>query len=482
VEIDNENQKHKVDMHIYTTILNFSLDTKAWRSQLLAFTRTPKQKKKKKVNTAAIMVQHARGTFGLRAALFLIAASCFGLVQIATAESPTVVGVRVSDYYLAYVAADAEREPTADEYSFMIKLTSDFFEKSLTALYADRQDLTFLGLEIPQLASVGFNYGVPNERFNIIMYYDHIDLMFTENSIAPSASEAFALLRDMISPEYILDYVRTAVDTPFVSTNEVIFRASTGLPGQEVRLPASWLAYVSGSVEVPTVEAYDLVFANTMAYFNESLRALFADQDRVMFLEVAALLTDVGHNQGIPEERFNILLTLDNIMFTFAPDSEVPTETEAFGLVQRLITADYILDVVRTVNGTPFESVTEVFFQVKTDDTTADPDPDPSTSGPDVGFDVPSEGGAKGAKQHKNNPKLPRRLGPRVVAAAANDYHNKKQTRVVAASKQKAPSPKVVVVEEPRAKRTKSNDALWCVFICTGKITIVQKTNKRRGR
>jgi hypothetical protein len=149
--------------------------------------------------------QHAQRTFGFRTAMLLIAACCFGLVQLATAESPTVV--RVTDFYLAYVAADADREPTAEEYSLMVNLTSDFYETSLTALYADRQDVTFLGLGVPKLKSVGFNYGVPNERFNIIMYYDYIDLMFTENSNAPSASESFVLVRDMISPECILDIV-----------------------------------------------------------------------------------------------------------------------------------------------------------------------------------------------------------------------------------------------------------------------------------
>jgi hypothetical protein len=206
---------------------------------------------------------------------------------------------------------------------------------------------------------------------------------------------------------------RTAAGTPFVSTNEVVFCTSTDLPGKEVRLPVSWLAYHSDSMEVPTVEAYDLMFVNIMSYFNESLQAFYADQGNgVMFVEVAALLTDVGHNEGIPEERFNILMTLDNFVLTFAPGSEVPNEAEAFDVVKGLITIDYILDVVRTITGTPFESVTEVFFQAKTDDTTAAPDPDPSpTSAPAVGLDVPFEGGTKGAKQHKNNPQVAKEFG-----------------------------------------------------------------------
>ena len=47
------------------------------------------------------------------------------------------------------------------------------------------------------------------------------------NSTPPDAAASFVLLRESISMEYILTYVRSLTDTPFVAVNEVVFRAST---------------------------------------------------------------------------------------------------------------------------------------------------------------------------------------------------------------------------------------------------------------
>lgn len=145
-------------------------------------------------------------------------------------DSPvsTVQRIRVADFYLAYVAGNADREPTEDEYAQVASLTMDYFETFLQARYADDPDVTYLGIEPAlEFTLYGENAGIPNERFNIYMDYSYADVIYTPESTPPNPAETFVILRDSISPEYILDYVRAASGTPFVSTNEVVFRAST---------------------------------------------------------------------------------------------------------------------------------------------------------------------------------------------------------------------------------------------------------------
>jgi hypothetical protein len=141
-------------------------------------------------------------------------------------EAPAQKRVRVADFYLAYVAENADREPTQEEYGQLVNLTMEYFNTFLEKKYGNSTEIMFLGAE-PVLSFTLFKAGIPNDRFNIYMDYEYVDVIFTAESNPPSAAELFVILRDSISPEYILDYVRLASGTPFVSTNEVVFRAST---------------------------------------------------------------------------------------------------------------------------------------------------------------------------------------------------------------------------------------------------------------
>lgn len=136
-----------------------------------------------------------------------------------------VLRIRVADYYLAYVSPNA-REPTTDEYELMVNLTQNYFQDYFEDLYADRDDVEFLGAE-SNLEFTLFEEGIPAEKFNIYMDYAYTDLIYTVGSNPPDASESFIIMRDSITVEYILDYVRAATGTPFTAVNEVVFRAST---------------------------------------------------------------------------------------------------------------------------------------------------------------------------------------------------------------------------------------------------------------
>jgi hypothetical protein len=129
------------------------------------------------------------------------------------------------NFFIAFAAPDATREPTEAEYAQMVNLTETFFNSVLSAMFANDPARMFVRVDM-NLADTMFQASIPAERFNIYMEFDSAALVFTPDSTPPTAEEAFALLRDSISQDYIVQYVRSAMDTPFVSTNEVVFRAS----------------------------------------------------------------------------------------------------------------------------------------------------------------------------------------------------------------------------------------------------------------
>jgi hypothetical protein len=142
----------------------------------------------------------------------------------APTEEP-VLRIRVENFFLAYVAPGAI-EPTEEQYALLVDATNDFFSDTFTEMFASDDTTTFLRAESTLGFSL-FNASIPAERFNIYTDYDYTDLIYTTNSTPPDAAASFILLRDSINQDYIIDYVRSLDGTPFVTTNEVVFRAST---------------------------------------------------------------------------------------------------------------------------------------------------------------------------------------------------------------------------------------------------------------
>jgi hypothetical protein len=136
--------------------------------------------------------------------------------------SPTAI-VRVTDYYIAFVAPAATREPTEDEYNEMLRRITEYFVDIFTAM--NDADTEFVSID----SSIDFRLygdGAVIPRFNIYMNFDFSNFIYTETSVVPTVAEIFDILRYSINQEFILDIVRTYTGTPFESTNEVKFAAS----------------------------------------------------------------------------------------------------------------------------------------------------------------------------------------------------------------------------------------------------------------
>jgi hypothetical protein len=144
--------------------------------------------------------------------------------------SPTatpVQTVRVTDYYISFVAPDATREPTQDEYDEMLRRITAYFKDTFTGIYATDPNTEFLDVVSSNDFSLyGAAAGIPEARFNIYMNFDFSDFTYTEGSVVPTNAEIFQIMKDAITQDFIIQVVRTYTGTPFESTNEVFFAAS----------------------------------------------------------------------------------------------------------------------------------------------------------------------------------------------------------------------------------------------------------------
>jgi hypothetical protein len=144
--------------------------------------------------------------------------------------SPTatpVQTVRVTDYYISFVAPDATREPTQDEYAEMLRRITAYFKDTFTGIYANDPNTTFLDVvSSNDFTLYGAAAGIPEARFNIYMNFDLSDFTYTLDSVVPTNAEIFQIMKDSITQQFIIDVVRTYTGTPFESTNEVFFAAS----------------------------------------------------------------------------------------------------------------------------------------------------------------------------------------------------------------------------------------------------------------
>jgi len=133
--------------------------------------------------------------------------------------------VRVENWYMAYASIeDPLTEPTEAQYTQMVEQTIAYFEFVVS-------DFPGIGSSFVSakaaLGSTQLNAGVPADRFNILMRYQYIDLLFadvTEN--IPSPAYVFELLRASLTKTYITDYVFTVTNSPFAFVNEFVMGES----------------------------------------------------------------------------------------------------------------------------------------------------------------------------------------------------------------------------------------------------------------
>ena len=102
----------------------------------------------------------------------------------------------------------------------------------------------------------------------------------------------------------------------------------------------------------------------TSDYFETVFADFYANNPDVDFLGIESAIdfTLYAGEAGRPEERFNIYINFSFSDLTFTEDSIPPTTAEALDILYSAISPTYILEVVRTFEGTPWVSTSEVFF------------------------------------------------------------------------------------------------------------------------
>jgi hypothetical protein len=240
----------------------------------------------------------------------------------ATGESSVPI---VNTIYIAFAAPEATREPTQEEYALMTDLTSEYLDSYITGYYKNDADSSFIRTELT-LKDTLYNAGIPDERFNVYMEF-FAKLVFSSESALPTSDEAFALVRDSISPDYILDYVRSAVGTPFESTNEVVLRQDgdgavpTPAPMESMTTeptseepptsvsPGESSASIVGDIYIafvapeatrePTQEEYALMTDLTSEYFDSYFTGYYKNDADSSFIRTELTLKDTLYNAGI---------------------------------------------------------------------------------------------------------------------------------------------------------------------------------------
>jgi hypothetical protein len=137
--------------------------------------------------------------------------------------------VRVTDYYIAFNAPNATREPTEKEYNEMNRRITAYFAKVLMNIYEDDPKIEFISMNSSiDFTRYGAEAGIFLNGYNIIMSYSFSDVTFrtlTESSVVvPSAPQISSRWRYSTNYNYFISLVpRTYTGTPFESTDRVYF-------------------------------------------------------------------------------------------------------------------------------------------------------------------------------------------------------------------------------------------------------------------
>jgi hypothetical protein len=141
----------------------------------------------------------------------------------------------------------------------------------------------------------------------------------------------------------------------------------TPTPVQLLLIEDYFISFVApGATREPTQAEYDEMLVRINDWFEQQFEELYANRTDVQFLgaESSNDFALYGLNNDIPPRpaEFNIYMNFDFTEYTYSEDSVIPTTQEVFEVMRLSITTDFILEVVRTFTGTPFESTNEVFF------------------------------------------------------------------------------------------------------------------------
>lgn len=150
-------------------------------------------------------------------------------------EAPSQVPlqrVRVTDYYLAYVIPALTELPSDEDLARLIAVTVEFWDGYFEAFYADTE-IQYVGIQLTP-EETAFEAGIPEARFNYYINFNTTVLYELDSPVPPGPGETFDIMADAVFETYILQYVRAIPQppaNPFISNNEVVFRA------QEILVP-----------------------------------------------------------------------------------------------------------------------------------------------------------------------------------------------------------------------------------------------------
>jgi hypothetical protein len=114
----------------------------------------------------------------------------------------------------------------------------------------------------------------------------------------------------------------------------------------------------------PSALEFEEMRQRTVIYYSAFLASMFANCTfKFEGMQTQLNATAFGKEASRPSDNFNIYMHYENAdIVLVAGESQPLSAEETFEILKSGITVEYILQVVRTMTDTPFESTTEVFM------------------------------------------------------------------------------------------------------------------------
>lgn len=157
----------------------------------------------------------------------------------------------------------------------------------------------------------------------------------------------------------------TPSPTTMGPTGSPVSAQPTPTPVQRLRIREFYISFANANADrAPTEAEYMEMMTRTNKWFSDAFTEFYATDSDTDFIRAESAIDKAlyGADAGIPEQRFNIYIGFNFTDLVYTIDSVLPETKETFDLLEAQISRDYILDIVRTYVGTPFERVNEVWF------------------------------------------------------------------------------------------------------------------------
>ena len=160
-------------------------------------------------------------------------------------------------------------------------------------------------------------------------------------------------------------------DAPINPTTSTSTPTEAPIPDNVVRIGDHFMSFAAPLAKrEPTREEYDEMIERLRNWFESVVSDAYEGEGfTLLSLELFKDFEIYGLNKNIPPQPddYNIYISFDYADYLFEEtDNELPSPADLFKIIKRSITADFILDVVRTYKGTPFESTNEVSLMTLT--------------------------------------------------------------------------------------------------------------------